>query len=195
GVGDYIINVARAAAGKIIGGPGFIAVLGSGLMGSVSGSSVANTVSTGVISIPLMQKAGFPSRFAAGVEAAASTGGQLMPPVMGAGAFIMASYTQIPYVDIIAVSFVPALIYFLSVAFFVRIEAKRSGVQKITTSDESLIKVLVSGWHNLIPLVVLVTLLVKGFTPTYAAGLSIISVVVSSWFSKDHKMGPKAIIE
>ncbi|WP_154219422.1 TRAP transporter permease, partial [Vibrio parahaemolyticus] len=133
--------------------------------------------------------------FAAGVEAAASTGGQLMPPVMGAGAFIMASYTQIPYVDIIAVSFVPALIYFLSVAFFVRIEAKRSGVQKITTSDESLIKVLVSGWHNLIPLVVLVTLLVKGFTPTYAAGLSIISVVVSSWFSKDHKMGPKAIIE
>ncbi|MFM2593191.1 TRAP transporter permease [Vibrio harveyi] len=195
GVGDYIINVARAAAGKIIGGPGFIAVIGSGLMGSVSGSSVANTVSTGVISIPLMQKAGFPSRFAAGVEAAASTGGQLMPPVMGAGAFIMASYTQIPYVDIIAVSFIPALIYFLSVAFFVRIEAKRSGVQKITTSDESLLKVLISGWHNLIPLAVLVTLLVQGFTPTYAAGLSIISVVVASWFSKDHKMGPKAIIE
>ncbi|GAJ74727.1 LOW QUALITY PROTEIN: TRAP-type uncharacterized transport system, fused permease component [Vibrio sp. JCM 18905] len=195
GVGDYIINVARAAAGKIIGGPGFIAVIGSGLMGSVSGSSVANTVSTGVISIPLMQKAGFPSRFAAGVEAAASTGGQLMPPVMGAGAFIMASYTQIPYVDIIAVSFIPALIYFLSVAFFVRIEAKRSGVQKITTSDESLLKVLISGWHNLIPLAVLVTLLVQGFTQTYAAGLSIISVVVASWFSKDHKMGPKAIIE
>ncbi len=182
GVGDYIINVSRAAAGKIIGGPGFIAVLGSGLMGSVSGSSVANTVSTGVISIPLMQKAGFPSRFAAGVEAAASTGGQLMPPVMGAGAFIMASYTQIPYVDIVAVSFVPALIYFLSVAFFVRIEAKRSGVQKITTSDESLGKVLLSGWHNLIPLAVLVTLLVQGFTPTYAAGLSILSVVVASWF-------------
>ncbi len=195
GVGDYIIDVARAAAGKIIGGPGFIAVIGSGLMGSVSGSSVANTVSTGVISIPLMQKAGFPSRFAAGVEAAASTGGQLMPPVMGAGAFIMASYTQIPYVDIIAVSFIPALIYFLSVAFFVRIEAKRSGVQKVTTSDESLFKVLISGWHNLIPLAVLVTLLVQGFTPTYAAGLSIISVVVASWFSKNHKMGPRAIIE
>ncbi|WGV97953.1 TRAP transporter permease [Vibrio sp. YMD68] len=195
GVGDYIINVARAAAGKVIGGPGFIAVIGSGLMGSVSGSSVANTVSTGVISIPLMKKAGFPSRFAAGVEAAASTGGQLMPPVMGAGAFIMASYTQIPYVDIIAVSFVPALIYFLSVAFFVRIEAKRSGVQKISTSEISLTRVLLSGWHNLIPLVVLVTLLVQGFTPTYAAGISIVSVIVSSWFSKNHKMGPKAIVE
>jgi TRAP transporter 4TM/12TM fusion protein len=195
GVGDYIIKVSRAAAGKIIGGPGFIAVIGSGLMGSVSGSSVANTVSTGVISIPLMQKAGFPSRFAAGVEAAASTGGQLMPPVMGAGAFIMASYTQIPYVDIIAVSFMPALIYFLSVAFFVRIEAKRSGVQKIEVTEESLGKVLISGWHNLIPLAVLVTLLVQGFTPTYAAGLSIISVVVASWFSKEYKMGIKEVVE
>ncbi|OZT82308.1 C4-dicarboxylate ABC transporter permease, partial [Vibrio sp. 03_296] len=112
---------------------------------------------------------------------------------MGAGAFIMASYTQIPYVDIVAVSFVPALIYFLSVAFFVRIEAKRSGVQKITTSDESLGKVLLSGWHNLIPLAVLVTLLVQGFTPTYAAGLSILSVVVASWFSKDHKWAQEII--
>ncbi|WFB49060.1 TRAP transporter permease [Vibrio coralliilyticus] len=195
GVGDYILAVAKAAAGKIIGGPGFIAVIGSGLMGSVSGSSVANTVSTGVISIPLMQKAGFPPRFAAGVEAAASTGGQLMPPVMGAGAFIMASYTQIPYVDIILVSLLPALIYFLSVAFFVRIEAKRSGVQKVSTGGESLLRVLLSGWHNLIPLAVLVTLLVEGFTPTYAAGLSILSVVVASWFSKQHRMGPRAIFE
>ncbi|WP_333002936.1 TRAP transporter permease [Vibrio coralliilyticus] len=195
GVGDYILAVAKAAAGKIIGGPGFIAVIGSGLMGSVSGSSVANTVSTGVISIPLMHKAGFPPRFAAGVEAAASTGGQLMPPVMGAGAFIMASYTQIPYVDIILVSLLPALIYFLSVAFFVRIEAKRSGVQKVSTGGESLLRVLLSGWHNLIPLAVLVTLLVQGFTPTYAAGLSILSVVVASWFSKQHRMGPRAIFE
>ncbi|NOJ22726.1 TRAP transporter permease [Vibrio coralliilyticus] len=195
GVGDYILAVAKAAAGKIIGGPGFIAVIGSGLMGSVSGSSVANTVSTGVISIPLMQKAGFPPRFAAGVEAAASTGGQLMPPVMGAGAFIMASYTQIPYVDIILVSLLPALIYFLSVAFFVRIEAKRSGVQKVSNGGESLLHVLLSGWHNLIPLAVLVTLLVHGFTPTYAAGLSILSVVVASWFSKQHRMGPRTIFE
>lgn len=195
GVGDYIIDVSRAAAGKIIGGPGFIAVLSSGLMGSVSGSSVANTVSTGVITIPLMRRAGFPARFAAGVEAAASTGGQLMPPVMGAGAFIIASYTQVPYLDIISVSIIPALIYFLSVAFFVRIEAKRSGVHQVSTSDKSLFKVFISGWHNLIPLVVLVSLLISGFTPTYAAGLSIISVVVSSWFSANNKMGPKAIFE
>ncbi|WP_253820437.1 TRAP transporter permease [Vibrio pectenicida] len=195
GVGDYIIAVAKAAAGKIIGGPGFVAVLGSSLMGSVSGSSVANTVSTGVITIPLMKKAGFPARFAAGVEAAASTGGQLMPPVMGAGAFIIASYTQVPYADIILVSLLPAVIYFCSVAFFVRIEAKRSGVQKTTSDNQPLMQVLVSGWHNLIPLAVLVALLIQGFTPTYAAGLAILSVIVSSWFSKHHKMGPKAILE
>ena len=195
GVGDYIIAVAKAAAGKIIGGPGFVAVLGSSLMGSVSGSSVANTVSTGVITIPLMKKAGFPARFAAGVEAAASTGGQLMPPIMGAGAFIIASYTQVPYGDIILVSLLPAVIYFCSVAFFVRIEAKRSGVQKTSTESEPFMQVLLSGWHNLIPLVVLVVLLIQGFTPTYAAGLAILSVIVSSWLSKHHKMGPKAIFE
>lgn len=194
GAGDYIINVSRAAAGKVIGGPGFVAVLGSGLMGSVSGSSVANTVSTGVITIPLMKKAGFPPKFAAGVEAASSTGGQLMPPVMGAGAFIMASYTQIPYVDIIAVSFAPALIYFLSVAFFVRIEAKRSGVHQIDADTPPMLSVLVSGWHYLIPLVVLVTLLVMDFTPTYAAGISIISVVVASWLSPN-RMGFTDILD
>ncbi len=194
GAGDYIIDISRAVAGKITGGPGFVAVLGSGLMGSVSGSSVANTVSTGVITIPLMKRAGFPARFAAGVEAAASTGGQLMPPVMGAGAFIMASYTQIPYVEIISVSVVPALIYFLSVAFFVRIEAKRSGVQDLNVTAEPVWKVLVGGWHYLIPLLVLVSLLVSGFTPTYAAGLSILAVVVASWLSPN-KMGPKAIFE
>ncbi|MDX1633419.1 MAG: TRAP transporter fused permease subunit, partial [Marinobacter sp.] len=126
GAGDFIVELARCAAGRFVGGPGFVAVFSSGLMGSVSGSSVANTVSTGVITIPLMRKAGFPARFAAGVEAAASTGGQLMPPVMGAGAFIMASYTQVSYVTIIGVAALPALLYFLSVAMFVRIEAKRS---------------------------------------------------------------------
>lgn len=194
GAGDYIIDLSRAAAGKVIGGPGFVAVLGSGLMGSVSGSSVANTVSTGVITIPMMKKAGFPARFAAGVEAAASTGGQLMPPVMGAGAFIMASYTQIPYVEIIAVSFAPALIYFLSVAFFVRIEAKRSGVHQVDTDTPSMFAVFISGWHFLIPLVVLVTLLVMDFTPTYAAGISIISVILASWLSPN-RMGLTDILD
>ena len=194
GAGDFIIELSRCAAGRFVGGPGFVAVLGSGLMGSVSGSSVANTVSTGVITIPLMQRAGFPARFAAGVEAAASTGGQLMPPVMGAGAFIMASYTQIPYVDVIAVAALPALLYFLSVGFFVRVEAMRSHADSVELDTRPVAEVFKDGWHYLLPLGVLVALLIYGFTPTYAAGISIISVVVASWLSK-HPMGIRDILD
>ncbi|REG84339.1 TRAP transporter permease [Marinomonas pollencensis] len=195
GAGDFIIALARSLASKMIGGPGFVAVLGSGLMGSVSGSSVANTVSTGVITIPLMRKAGFPARFAAGIEAAASTGGQLMPPIMGAGAFIMASYTQVSYVTIIGVATIPAILYFLSVGFFVRVEAKRQNVTSVEEDGPPISQVLKEGWHNILPLAVLVTLLVQGFTPTYAAGLGILAVIVSSWLSKSHKMGPVAILD
>lgn len=196
GAGDFIIDLSRSLASKMIGGPGFVAVLGSGLMGSVSGSSVANTVSTGVITIPLMRKAGFPARFAAGIEAAASTGGQLMPPVMGAGAFIMASYTQVSYVTIISVAAIPALLYFLSVGFFVRVEAKRSKVIA-TQSDDNIVvsEVLKGGWHHILPLAVLVTLLIQGFTPTYAAGISILAVIVASFLSKTHRMGPVEILD
>ncbi|MEO9273431.1 TRAP transporter permease [Marinomonas sp. 5E14-1] len=196
GAGDFIIDLSRSLASKMIGGPGFVAVLGSGLMGSVSGSSVANTVSTGVITIPLMRKAGFPARFAAGIEAAASTGGQLMPPVMGAGAFIMASYTQVSYVNIISVAAIPALLYFLSVGFFVRVEAKRSKVIATQSDDEIVVsEVLKSGWHHILPLGVLVTLLVQGFTPTYAAGISILAVIAASFLSKKHRMGPVEILD
>ena len=194
GAGDFIIELSRCAAGRFVGGPGFVAVLGSGLMGSVSGSSVANTVSTGVITIPLMRKAGFPARFSAGVEAAASTGGQLMPPVMGAGAFIMASYTQIPYVDIIACAALPALLYFLSVGFYVRVEAKRSHAHAVELDSRPIGQVFKEGWHFLLPLVVLVCLLIYGFTPTYAAGISILSVIAASWLSK-HPMGLRDVVD
>ncbi|WP_348701559.1 TRAP transporter permease [uncultured Marinobacter sp.] len=195
GAGDFIIELARCAAGRFVGGPGFVAVFASGLMGSVSGSSVANTVSTGVITIPLMRKSGFPARFAAGVEAAASTGGQLMPPVMGAGAFIMASYTQVSYLTIVAVAALPALLYFLSVAMFVRIEAKRSHAVKLEDEETPrLATVLKGGWHFLLPLVVLVAALVYGFTPTYAAGIAIVSVILASWLS-GRPMGVRDIVE
>lgn len=195
GAGEFIIDLSRAAANKMIGGPGFVAVLGSGLMGSVSGSSVANTVSTGVITIPLMQKAGFPARFAAGIEAAASTGGQLMPPVMGAGAFIMASYTQVSYVTIISVAAIPALLYFLSVGFFVRVEAKRSKVVQTASDSDSISSVLKQGWHHILPLGGLVTMLIQGFTPTFAAGYAIIIVIVASQLSRKHRMGVAAVFD
>ncbi|SEG25798.1 TRAP transporter permease [Oceanospirillum linum] len=183
GAGEFIIELARCVAGRMIGGPGLVAVVGSSLMGSISGSAVANTVSTGVITIPMMKRAGFRPVYAGGIEAAASTGGQLMPPVMGAGAFIMASYTQVPYLEIITLAFLPAMIYFLSVAFFVRIEAKRLNIQVVEEETPRAIDILKRGWHSLVPIVVLVVLLIYGFTPTYAAGFSILSVVIASWLS------------
>jgi TRAP transporter 4TM/12TM fusion protein len=195
GAGEFIVNIARAAAGRFIGGPGFVAVLASGLTGTISGSAVANTASTGVITIPLMKRAGFPAHFAGGVEAAASTGGQLMPPIMGAGAFVMASMTQIPYTTIVAVSALPAILYFLTVAFFVRIEAKRSQAIALVEEDmPGMAEVFRRGGASFaIPVGLLITLLVIGYTPTYAAGFSILACIAASWLTSN-RMGPKEII-
>ncbi|NBC33449.1 MAG: TRAP transporter fused permease subunit [Alphaproteobacteria bacterium] len=195
GAGDFIINLARALAGRMVGGPGLVAVIGSGLTGTISGSAVANTVSTGVITIPLMRKSGFPARFAAGVEAASSTGGQLMPPIMGAGAFVMANMTEIPYFHIVGVALLPALLYFLGVGFYVRIEARKRGLTVDPGSAPPLKTVLrEGGLPFLLPLAVLIGLLVYGFTPTYAAAFAMATVVVSSWLTP-RPMGPRAILD
>ncbi|MGJ8603525.1 MAG: TRAP transporter permease [Marivita sp.] len=195
GAGEFVINIARAVAGKMVGGPGIVAVIASGLTGTISGSAVANTASTGVITIPLMKRAGFQPKFAGGVEAAASTGGQLMPPIMGAGAFVMASFTQIPYETIVAVAALPALLYFLSVAFFVRIEARRNNLPPMPDEGQTLGSAFKEGGASfLIPIATLITLLVVGFTPTYAAVFGIFAVIVSSWLTKN-PMGPKAVFE
>ncbi|MCB1786932.1 MAG: TRAP transporter fused permease subunit [Gammaproteobacteria bacterium] len=196
GAGDFVIAMARVVAGRVVGGPGLVAVVSSGLTGTISGSSIANTVSTGVITIPLMKRAGFPARFAAGVESAASTGGQLMPPIMGAGAFVMASYTQIPYTHIVAVSFLPALLYFLSVAFFVRLEAKRLGFETESGEDQPRIGTVMreGGVVFVSPIVVLIVMLVMGFTPTYAAGVAILTVIGSSWLTP-RRMGIRDILD
>ncbi|MFM1813911.1 MAG: hypothetical protein RLZ98_606 [Pseudomonadota bacterium] len=196
GGGDFVINLSRLLAGRLVGGPGLVAVFASGLTGTISGSAVANTASTGVITIPLMKKAGFPPKFAAAVEASASTGGQLMPPIMGAGAFVMASYTQIPYTTIVAVSVLPALLYFASIAFYVRIEAKRHAVQVPSDETTPTFGELMrqGGLPFLLPVTGLITLLVWGYTPTYAAAIAIVAVVVSSWFTS-RPMGPIDILE
>lgn len=186
GAGEFIVNFARCLAGRFTGGAGIVAVIGSGLMGSVSGSAVANTVSTGVITIPMMNKSGFSPQFSAGVVAASSTGGAMMPPIMGAGAFVMASYTQISYLTIIAVSALPALLYYLTVIYFVRIEANRLGIKVDKKGDhESIWNVVKGGWHFIIPLMVLVGLLVMGYTPIRAAAVAILAVIVSSWLSSN----------
>jgi len=196
GAGDFIVQLAQALAGKRVGGPAKIAIISSGFMGSVSGSAVANTVTTGSMTIPLMKKLGFRPSFAAGVEAAASTGGQFMPPIMGAGAFIMAQWTGISYLHIIAVSAIPALMYFLTVGFFVHLEALKTRVE---TLDEeklpSVREVLKTGYVFLVPVGLLILLLVRGFTPTYAAVISMGAIVVVSWLRKETRMSPGDILD
>lgn len=195
GAGEFVIALARAIAGRVSGGPGLVAVISSALTGTISGSAVANTASTGVITIPLMKKAGYKPAFAGGVEAASSTGGQLMPPIMGAGAFVMASFTQIPYETIVLVAILPALLYFASVAFLVRMEARRLDLPPLEAKGETLWSALRKGGAPfLIPIGLLIGMLVAGYTPNYAAVFSIAAVIVSSWASAN-PMGPGAIAE
>jgi len=207
GASNFVIEISKIVAGRIKGGAAFVAVLSSALTGTISGSAVANTASTGVITIPLMKSNGFRPQFAGGVEAAASTGGQLMPPIMGAGAFVMASYTSIPYGTIVAVSIIPAILYFLSVAFIVRIEALKydAGAEIDLTVDKG--KMISGGLVFIIPLTVMIWLLMTGVTPSYAACWAIATLIVTSWITslaarfagqdlfKPVEMGPTRIAE
>lgn len=185
GAGEFVIDLSRAVAGRVQGGPGFVAVMSSGLTGTISGSAVANTASTGVITIPMMKRAGFPAPFAGAVEASASTGGQLMPPIMGAGAFVMAAYTQIPYESIAAAAAIPALLYFASVIFFVRIQARKLNLGAIEGEGLTLKQAFKRGGASfVIPVTLLIVLLASGFTPTYAAVFSILAIIASSYLTQ-----------
>lgn len=207
GASDFVIEISKVVAGRIRGGAAYVAVLSSALTGTISGSAIANTASTGVITIPLMKSNGFKPKFAAGVEAAASTGGQLMPPIMGAGAFVMASYTSIPYSTIVSVSVVPAILYFLSVAFIVRIEAVKHQVGEDIDLEVHKGKLISGGLVFVLPLAVMIWLLMTGVTPSYAASFAIASLVLVSWgtsvlamFAKNGNfepvsMGPSKIAE
>lgn len=195
GAGDFIVDVSAAVAGKFTGGTGHVAVISSALMGTISGSAVANTVSTGSITIPMMKKSGFNPTFAAAVEAAASTGGQIMPPIMGAGAFIMAQMTHIPFVTIISVSVLPAVLYFASIAFYINIHAKQNDIRAGDDNQIKLWPILREGFHFVIPLTTLVGLLIYGFSPTYSAGIAIVAIILASYLTKTKRMGIKEILE
>ncbi|MBR0060202.1 MAG: TRAP transporter fused permease subunit, partial [Selenomonadaceae bacterium] len=179
GLGKFFIDVANAVAGWASGGPAKVAVLSSGLMGTVSGSSVANVVGTGSLTIPMMKKLGYHKDFAGAVEAAASTGGQLMPPVMGAAAFLMAEFVGVPYVEIVKAAVIPAALYFIGVWLGVHFEAQRNNLKGLPRAElPKLGELLTTRGHLAIPLIVIVYLLVSGYTPMRAALVAIILSIV-----------------
>ncbi|MGB3959766.1 MAG: TRAP transporter permease [bacterium] len=178
GVGRLFIDLAFALTGHMRGGPAKAAVVASGLMGSISGSSVANTVTTGAFTIPLMKKVGYKPHFAGAVEAAASTGGQIMPPVMGAAAFIMAEFTGIPYVKIIISAAIPAILYYLAVGTMVHLEACKLGLRGLPRSAMPSVRELAVKLYLLLPVVFIIYFLVRGFTPLKAAYWGIVGTIL-----------------
>ncbi|MCP4718231.1 MAG: TRAP transporter permease [Desulfobacteraceae bacterium] len=196
GVGDFFMNSAMAVAGDKTGGPAKVAVVSSAIMGSVSGSSVGNVVTTGSVTIPLMKKMGFPGVLAAGIEGTSSTGGQIMPPLMGATAFIIASVVGVPYLTVCMAALLPAILSFLCVYVIVHFEAVRLGIKGLPKSElPRLWPVVKKKGHLLSPLIVLVAMLVMGFTAMKAGFYSIIAVIIVCSFQKDTRMGYKKILE
>lgn len=190
GVGKFFIDMAFGLTGHLKSGPAMTAVVASGFMGSISGSSVANTVTTGAFTIPLMKKTGYKPYFAGAVEAAASTGGQIMPPVMGAAAFIMAEFTGIPYLKIIIAAAIPAILYYFAVGTMVHLEASKLGLKGLPREQLPKVgKLMLSRGYLLIPLVTIVYFLVAGNTPTLAAFkaivVSLIIAIIATLARKD----------
>ena len=195
GLGRFFIDLANAVAGWARGGPAKVAVLSSGLMGTVSGSSVANVAGTGAFTIPMMKKLGYERNFAGAVEAAASTGGQLMPPVMGAAAFLMAEFVGVPYFDVVKAATIPALLYFLGIWLGVHFEARRSNLKGVPRSElPRPWTILKERGHLAIPLIVIIYLLVSGFTPMRAALWAIVLSIVASSLRKSTRMKPIEIV-
>lgn len=178
GAGRFFIDLAWAATGRRVGGPAKAAVLASAGMGSISGSAIANVVTTGAFTIPLMKRLGYRPAQAGGIEAAASTGGQITPPLMGAGAFLMSEYTRVPYVDIVMVSIFPAILYLGTVYLFVHIAAMKAGMRGMPAAELPRVgAVLAQGWHFLVPLGVLMWLLAQSASPMRVGFWACVSVV------------------
>ena len=195
GLGKFFIDLANSIAGWASGGPAKVAVLSSGLMGTVSGSSVANVVGTGSLTIPMMKKLGYHKDFAGAVEAAASTGGQLMPPVMGAAAFLMAEFVGVPYIDIVKAAIIPAVLYFTGVWLGVHFEAKRNHLKGMPRSQLPRMGTLLrERGHLALPLVAIIVLLVSGYTPMRAALWAIVLAIGCSALRKSTRMKPIEIV-
>lgn len=183
GAGQFFIDMAFAVAGKYRGGPAKASVIASAALGSISGSAIANTVTTGALTIPMMKKLGYKAEQAAGIEAAASTGGQIMPPVMGAGAFVMAQFTGIPYSDILLVSIAPAILYFMCTLLYVHLMACKLGLEGMTVTEKMRV-VLVNGWHFLVPLVLITLLLLLSYSPVLVGVAGCVAILAAAMLRK-----------
>ncbi|MDD7973668.1 TRAP transporter permease [Roseinatronobacter alkalisoli] len=178
GAGKFFIDLALAATGRKPGGPAKAAVLASAGMGSISGSTVANVVTTGALTIPLMKRLGYKPKQAGGIEAAASTGGQITPPLMGAGAFLISEYTRVPYIEIVLVSIFPAILYLGTVYLFVHIVAMKQGMRGLSATELPIVRqVLKAGWQFIVPLVLMVWLLVNNISPMRVGFWAIFAVI------------------
>ncbi|WP_211230142.1 TRAP transporter permease [Desulfovirgula thermocuniculi] len=196
GIGDWLTKLAIGIAGGATGGPAKAAVIASACQGTVSGSSVANVVGTGSVTIPLMKHIGYRKEFAGAVEAAASTGGQLMPPIMGAAAFIMTEFTGVSYAKIAAAAAIPAILYFTGVFTMVHLEAKKAGLKGLPREElPSAGKLLKEKWYLLTPIAGIVFFLVTGRTAMLAALYGIILTVAVSFISRDTRMSLRGILQ
>ncbi len=194
GAQKFFIDFPLAAVGDKVGGPAKVAVIASGFFGSISGSAIANTVSTGAFTIPMMKKAGFKPHIAGAIEPAASIGGMFMPPIMGAGGFIMAELTGLPYSRIMLVAVFPAIMYFFSVFVMVHYEAKMHNVLG-EKYEYSALQILKREWFYTLPLIVITIFMLSGYSPGYSAILGICACLVISWFRRDTRIGLKRFVE
>ncbi|SHK00156.1 TRAP transporter, 4TM/12TM fusion protein [Caminicella sporogenes DSM 14501] len=196
GTAKFFNDFALALAGRLRGGPAQVAVMASGLMGTISGSAQANVATTGSFTIPLMKEVGYEPKFAGAVEAAASTGGILMPPIMGAASFMMASFLGIPYIKVMYAGIIPALFYYFAIFIMVDFEAKKIGLRGMKADElPNLKSVLKKEGHLVIPIIVILILLIKGLTPLFAAFFGLIAVILTSSLRKSTRMNLKKFIE
>ncbi len=196
GIGNFFIDLANSIAGFASGGPAKVAVISSALEGMYSGSSVANTVGSGSVTIPVMKEIGYKPEFAAAVEAAASTGGQIMPPIMGAAAFLMAEMTETPYITIAIAAILPALLYFTGIFMMIHFEAKKLGLKGLPKDEiPNFFKLFIKRGYLFLPIVVLVVLMSLGRTPANSACFAILTAIVVSMFSKETRLTKKTFVK
>jgi len=195
GFSQFINDIALTLVGRSPGGPAKVAVLASALLGMINGSAIANVATTGTITIPLMKRTGYKAEFAAAVEAVASTGGQFAPPIMGAVGFVMAEFLGINYTQVMIAAFLPAFLYYLGIIVSVHLEAKKLGLKGLSKENiPNALDVIKERGHLIIPLVVLMGMMMFGYTPLFSAVAAIFSTLISSWFRKETRMDLKTIM-